>query len=95
MNKMELIASIAEKTGMKKRDIEIVLNGFVEVVKETLKKGDKISLIGFGTLGIREKKARTGVNPRTKEKIAIPAKKAPYFKPGKELKEEVQQFSFF
>jgi DNA-binding protein HU-beta len=90
MNKMELIASIAEKTGMKKRDIEIVLNGFVEVVKETLKKGDKISLIGFGTLGIREKKARTGVNPRTKEKIAIPAKKAPYFKPGKELKEEVQ-----
>jgi DNA-binding protein HU-beta len=90
MNKMELIASIAEKTGMKKRDIEIVLNGFVEVVKETLKKGDKVSLIGFGTLGIREKKARTGVNPRTKEKIAIPAKKAPYFKPGKELKEEVQ-----
>ena len=90
MNKMELIASIAEKTGMKKRDIEIVLNGFVEVVKETLKKGDKVSLIGFGTLGIREKEARTGVNPRTKEKIAIPAKKAPYFKPGKELKEEVQ-----
>ena len=90
MNKMELIASIAEKTGMKKRDIEIVLNGFVEVVKETLKKGDKVSLIGFGTLGIREKKARTGVNPRTKEKIAIPAKKAPYFKPGKELKEEVK-----
>jgi DNA-binding protein HU-beta len=90
MNKMELIASIAEKTGMKKRDIEIVLNGFVEVVKETLKKGDKVSLIGFGTLGIREKKARTGVNPRTKEKITIPAKKAPYFKPGKELKEEVQ-----
>jgi len=90
MNKMELIASIAEKTGMKKRDIEIVLNGFVEVVKETLKKGDKVSLIGFGTFGIREKKARTGVNPRTKEKITIPAKKAPYFKPGKELKEEVQ-----
>jgi len=90
MNKMELIASIAEKTGMKKRDIEIVLNGFVEVVKETLKKGDKVSLIGFGTFGIREKKARTGVNPRTKEKITIPAKKSPYFKPGKELKEEVQ-----
>ena len=87
---MELIASIAEKTGMKKRDIEIVLNGFVEVVKETLKKGDKVSLIGFGTFGIREKKARTGVNPRTKEKITIPAKKSPYFKPGKELKEEVQ-----
>jgi len=90
MNKIELIASIAEKTGMKKRDVDVVLNGFIDVVKETLKKGDKVALIGFGTWGTRERKARNGVNPKTKAKITIPAKKAPYFKPGKELKNAVQ-----
>jgi|UniRef100_A0A7C5URQ1 DNA-binding protein HU-beta len=89
MNKIELIASIAEKTGMKKRDIDVVLNGFIDVVKETLKKGDKVALIGFGTWGTRERKARNGVNPKTKAKITIPAKVTPYFKVGKELKEAV------
>jgi DNA-binding protein HU-beta len=89
MNKIELIASIAEKTGTKKRDVDVVLNGFIDVVKETLKKGDKVALIGFGTWGTRERKARNGVNPKTKAKITIPAKVTPYFKVGKELKEAV------
>jgi len=90
MTKPELISAIAEKTGMKKKDTETVVNGLIDVVKETLKKGDKIALIGFGTWGVRERAKRTGVNPKTGKKMTIPAKKVPYFKPGKELKQAVE-----
>jgi DNA-binding protein HU-beta len=90
MTKPELISAIAEKTGMKKKDAETAVNGLIEVVKETLKKGDKIALIGFGTWAVRERAKRTGVNPKTGKKMTIPAKKVPYFKPGKELKQAVE-----
>ena len=90
MNKPELISSIAEKTGIKKKDAEAVLDAFTASVKEALKKGEKVALIGFGTFGTRERKKREGVNPRTGKKISIPAKIVPYFKIGKELKEAVK-----
>ena len=90
MTKPELISAIAEKTGMKKKDAETAVNGLIEVVKETLKKGDKIALIGFGTWAVRERAKRTGVNPKTGKKMTIPEKKVPYFKPGKELKQAVE-----
>lgn len=91
MNKPELVSAIAEKTGMKKKDAEAMVDAFVEVVKEALKKGDKVALIGFGTWGVRERAKRNGVNPRTGKKISIPAKTVPYFKVGKDLKEAVQK----
>jgi DNA-binding protein HU-beta len=87
MNKPELVAAIAEKTGMKKKDAEAMIDAFVDTVKEALKKGDKVALIGFGTFATRERAKRNGVNPRTGKKISIPAKTVPYFKVGKELKE--------
>jgi len=90
VNKPELISSIAEKTGIKKKDAEAVLDAFTASVKEALKKGEKVALIGFGTFGTRERKKREGVNPRTGKKISIPAKIVPYFKIGKELKEAVK-----
>jgi DNA-binding protein HU-beta len=91
MNKPELVTAIAEKTGMKKKDVEAMLDAFIEVVKETLKKGDKVALIGFGTWATRERAKRNGVNPRTGKKISIPAKVVPYFKVGKELKDAVSK----
>ncbi|MBP8613159.1 MAG: HU family DNA-binding protein [Candidatus Atribacteria bacterium] len=91
MNKPELVSAIAEKTGMKKKDVEAMLDAFVDVVKTTLKKGDKVALIGFGTWATRERAKRNGVNPRTGKKISIPAKVVPYFKVGKELKDSVSK----
>jgi DNA-binding protein HU-beta len=91
MNKPELVSAIAEKTGMKKKDVEAMLDAFVDVVKTTLKKGDKVALIGFGTWATRERAKRNGVNPRTGKKISIPAKVVPYFKVGKELKDAVSK----
>ncbi|BAL80329.1 HU family DNA-binding protein [Caldisericum exile] len=91
MNKPELITAVAEKTGMKKKDVEAMLDAFIDVVKETLKKGDKVALIGFGTWATRERAKRNGVNPRTGKKISIPAKVVPYFKVGKELKDAVSK----
>ena len=90
MNKPELISSIAEKTMMKKKEAEAMLDAFTASVKEALKKGEKVALIGFGTWATRERKKREGVNPRTGKKISIPAKTVPYFKIGKELKEAVK-----
>jgi len=75
MNKAELIDAVAKKGDLKKKDAEIALNALMDVVKTTLKKGDKISLVGFGTFQVQQRKATTGVNPQTREKIKIPAKK--------------------
>ena len=91
MNKAELVAKIAEKAGMTKKDSEIALNAFVESATEVLKSGDKVSLIGFGTFEVKTRKAREGINPQTKKTIKIPAKKAPVFKAGKALKETVNK----
>ena len=91
MNKSELIAAIATKTGETKKDAEATLNAFVNVVSETLAKGDKDQLVGFGSFEVRKRAARKGRNPQTKEEIKIPASKAPVFKAGKALKDLVNK----
>lgn len=89
MNKSELVASMAEKTGLKKVDVEKVLKAFTETVADELKKGEKIQLVGFGTFEVSERAARVGRNPQTKKEIQIPASKAPKFKAGKALKDSL------
>ncbi len=90
MNKAELIAKIAEKAEMSKKDAEISLNAFIDAVEEALIKEDKVQLVGFGTFAVRDRKARKGRNPRNPEQVIdIPASKAPVFKAGKSLKELV------
>ena len=91
MNKSELIASIAEKGNLTKKDAEIALKAFIESVEETLEKGDKVQLVGFGTFETRDRAAREGRNPRTKEIIKIEASTVPVFKAGKEFKEKVNK----
>lgn len=91
MNKSELIAAMAAKTGETKKDAEAALNAFVNVVTEALVKGDKVQLVGFGSFEVRKRAARKGRNPQTKEEIKIPASKAPVFKAGKALKELVNK----
>ncbi len=75
MNKAELVEAIAKRSGLSKKDGEKGLNAFLDTVKAQLKKGDKVSLVGFGTFQVMQRKATTGVNPKTKEKINIPKKK--------------------
>ena len=87
MNKADLVSMIAAKSNLTKKDSESALNAFVETVQTALKKGEKIQLVGFGTFEVRSRAARTGINPRTKESIKIPATKAPVFKAGKALKD--------
>ena len=89
MNKTELVAAIAEKTQLTKKDSEMALKAFIDVVSEELKKGEKIQLVGFGTFEVSNRAARTGKNPQTGNAIDIPASKAPKFKAGKALKETV------
>ncbi len=91
MNKSELIAAIAAKTGNTKKDAEATLNAFINVVEATLVKGDKVQLVGFGSFEVRKRAARKGRNPQTKEEIKIPASKAPVFKAGKALKDLVNK----
>ena len=91
MNKSELIAAIANKTGVTKKDTEEVISAFVEVVKETLKAGDKVQMIGFGTFECKERAARETMNPRTQEKIQVPASRSASFKAGKALKDAVNE----
>lgn len=89
MNKSELVALLAEKADVTKKDAEKVLNSFVDVVGDALKKGDKIQMVGFGTFEARKRAARTGKNPQTKAVIEIPATTVPAFKAGKALKDVV------
>ena len=89
MNKAELIAAIAAKTGDTKKGAEASVNAFVDVVTEALTEGDKVQLVGFGSFEVRKRAARKGRNPQTKEEIKIPASKAPVFKAGKALKDAV------
>ena len=91
MNKAELIAAIAAKTGETKKGAEAVVNAFVSTVTDALAKGDKVQLVGFGSFEVRKRAARKGRNPRTKEEIKIPASKAPVFKAGKALKDLVNK----
>ena len=88
MNKSTLIAKIAEKSELNKKQAEAALNAFVESVTEALKAGEKVQLMGFGTFEVKERAARTGRKPSTGETIEIPAKKTPTFKAGKGFKDE-------
>ena len=89
MNKSDLVAAIAEKAEMSKKDAEKALKAFVDVVAEQLKAGDKVQLVGFGTFEVSERAAREGRNPQTGEKMTIAACKAPKFKAGKALKDAI------
>ena len=91
MNKAELVAAIADKTELSKKDAEAALKAFTDVVAEELKKGEKIQLVGFGTFEVSERAARTGRNPRTGAEMEIPASKAPKFKAGKALKDMINE----
>ena len=91
MNKAELITSMAEKSQLTKKDAEAALKAFIDSVQEALEGGDKVQLVGFGTFETRERAAREGRNPRTKETINIPASTGPVFKAGKEFKERVNK----
>ena len=89
MNKTELIAAVAEKTGLTKKDAERVINATFETMTASLAKGDKVAVSGFGNFEVKAREARVGRNPRTKETIQIPATKLPAFKAAKALKDAV------
>ena len=89
MNKTELVAAMAEASGVSKKDAEAVLKAFTDVVSAELKKGGKIQLVGFGTFEVSERAAREGRNPLTGKSMKIAASKAPKFKAGKALKDAV------
>ena len=89
MNRVELVAAMAEKAQISKKDAEAALKAFTDVVAEELKKGEKIQLVGFGTFEVSERAARTGRNPQTGAEMTIAASKAPKFKAGKALKDAV------
>ena len=89
MNKTELIAAVANKTGLSKKDAEGAVKAFTDVVAEELKKGEKVQLVGFGTFEVSKRAARTGRNPQTGKEMKIAASKAPKFKAGKALKDMV------
>ena len=89
MNKTELVAAIAEKTELSKKDSEKALKAFIDVVTEELAKGEKIQLVGFGTFEVSERAAREGRNPQTGETMKIAASKSPKFKAGKALKDVI------
>jgi DNA-binding protein HU-beta len=91
MNKSELVAAMAAKTELSKKDSEKALKAFIDVVTEELKKGDKVQLVGFGTFEVAKRAAREGRNPQTGKSMKIAASKAPKFKAGKALKDEVNK----
>ena len=89
MNKTELVEAMAKQAGLSKKDTEKALKAFTETVAKTLKKGDKVQLVGFGTFEVSKRAARTGRNPQTGAEMKIKASKAPKFKAGKALKDAV------
>ncbi|HOB91218.1 MAG: HU family DNA-binding protein [Bacillota bacterium] len=90
MTKAELIAAVAEKSGLSKKDAGSAVEAVLECISQALASGDKVQLLGFGTFEVRERAARIGRNPQTGEDITIAARMVPAFKPGKALKEAVQ-----
>ena len=91
MNRAELIAAVAEKTGLSKKDTEAVVSASLEVITESLAQGEKVQLVGFGSFETKARAARIGRNPRTKEEIKIPATRLPVFKASKTLKDTVAE----
>ncbi len=91
MNKAELIDAMAQESGLTKAEAKRALDAFIDMTTATLKKGDKVALVGFGSFSVSTRNARTGINPRTREEIKIPAKKVIKFKPGSELSGSIQE----
>lgn len=91
MTRKELINKIAQDTKTTQKDVAAIVEAFLNAVKEIMVQGDQLSLMGFGTFGIKERSARKGINPLTKEPLDVPAKNVPYFKPSKILKEAVNR----
>ena len=91
MNKTELVAAVAAKAELSKKEAEAAVSATLDAITEALAEGDKIALVGFGTFSVKERAARTGINPLTKETIQIAASKAPAFKAGKALKDAVNK----
>ena len=89
MTKTDLVNAIAEKADFSKKDAEKALTAVIATISDSLVKGEKVQLVGFGTFEVRDRKAKEAINPSTKEKIQVPAKKAPVFKAGKALKDAV------
>ena len=89
ISKAALVNELKETTGMSQKDVKALMDGFLEQLTHHLKAGDKVQLTGFGSFELRERSARTGINPATKEKLEIPASKYPAFKPGKSFKDQV------
>ena len=90
MNKTELIAAVAEKAGLSKKDADKALAAVIDSIAEELKAGKKVALVGFGTFEVKTRAARNGINPKTGETIKIAASKAPAFKAGKAFKDAIQ-----
>lgn len=91
MNKTELIAAVADKTDLSKKDADAAVSAVLGAITDTLKAGDKIQLVGFGTFEVRNRAAKQGRNPRTGETMTVPASKVPAFKAGKALKDAVAE----
>ena len=91
MNKAELIAAVAEHAGLSKKDTEKAVNSLIDTITDTLKGGDKVTLVGFGAFEVKQRAARMGRNPKTKEQISIPASTVPVFKAGKAFKDIVNK----
>jgi DNA-binding protein HU-beta len=90
MNKAELINAIVAKSEMSKKDADVALSAVIDSIKDALKAGEKVQIVGFGTFSVKERAARTGKNPATGETIQIAASKVPAFAAGKALKDEIQ-----
>ena len=91
MNKADLISKIATNSGLSKKDSEKALSATIDAITDALKGGDKVQLVGFGIFDVKQRAARTGRNPKTKEAIKIPASRTPQFKAGKALKDAVAE----
>ncbi len=91
MNKAELISAVAEKTGLSKKDSEKAINATFDTITLSMEAGEKVQLVGFGAFDIKERAARIGRNPKTKEEIEIPASRVPVFKAGKALKDALSK----
>lgn len=90
MNKAELASEVSSKVGTTKKETQNVIDAVIETIGDTLSRGEKVILVGFGTFQVASRKARRGINPQTRATIKIPAKKVPKFLPGKTLKEKVK-----
>jgi len=90
MNKAELVEEVAGKVGLTKKEAGNVIDAITSTITDSLAREEKVTLVGFGTFQVRQRKARKGVNPQTKETIQIPAKRVPKFRPGKGLREKVR-----